>query len=334
MNELDLKIIYELQKDPRKLNTDLAHELGISEASVRRRIAALIKSRTLFPTAIPNTTRLGYKTRAFIGLQVELSKVDDVVDRLVSYKELQSVAVCSGSLDISTYGLFRSNVHLAEFISTELVGIEGIVGIESMIELKCLKLTYGRLPEREPQEGRSLAEQSAAGKSRSDGRGGSGDAQLRMDKLGSRLIMELQRNSRRSNRQLARVLGVSEATVRRRISEYAESHLIELTAIPDANKVGLTSWAYLNLRVELPQLTAVAQRLAAYPDVHYVGICSGSYHLLVSVIFDSPFKLSQFITEELGRIDGIIRTDTLVQLRYEKRTFGWLDSSTPPFFFP
>jgi Lrp/AsnC family transcriptional regulator for asnA, asnC and gidA len=236
-------------------------------------------------------------------------------------------------MDISIYGLFKSNVQLAEFISTELVSIDGIVNIESMIELKCLKLTYGRLQEREPQESHGPIVKGEAGKSRGD-RGSAPKKTIdKMDKFGNRLIMELQRNSRRSNRQLARVLGVSEATVRRRINEFVESKLIELTAVPDATKVGLTSWAYLNLRVELPQLADVAQKLVKYPDVHYVGICSGSYHLLVSVIFDSPVKLSQFITEELGKIEGIIRTDTVVQLRYEKRTFGWLDSSTPPFFY-
>ena len=42
-----------------------------------------------------------------------------------------------------------------------------------------------------------------------------------MDQIDYNLIVELQKDSRRSNRQLARLLGISEATVRRRIKDLA-----------------------------------------------------------------------------------------------------------------
>jgi Lrp/AsnC family transcriptional regulator for asnA, asnC and gidA len=147
-----------------------------------------------------------------------------------------------------------------------------------------------------------------------------------MDAIDYNLILELQKDSRRSNRQLARLLGVSEATVRRRIKDLVDSHTIELTAVPDPSMVGMTMWGFMGLQVELSQVDAVADQLASYPEVQYVGICSGSYQILISVMFRSPERLALFITNELARIPGMIRTDTLVSLRSLKRTLGWLQA--------
>ena len=145
-----------------------------------------------------------------------------------------------------------------------------------------------------------------------------------MDAIDYSLILELQKDSRRSNRQLARLLGVSEATVRRRIKDLVDSHTIELTAVPDPAMVGMTMWGFMGLQVEFSQVDAVAEHLASYPEVHYVGICSGSNQILISVMFQSPERLSRFITNELARIPGMIRTDTLLSLKVVKRTLGWL----------
>jgi len=145
-----------------------------------------------------------------------------------------------------------------------------------------------------------------------------------MDAIDYNLILELQKDSRRSNRQLARLLGVSEATVRRRIRDLVDSHTIVLTAIPDPSMVGMTMWGLMGLQVELSQVDAVAEHLTSYPEVYYVGICSGSYQILISVMFRSAERLAEFITNELAGVPGMIRTDTLISLKAVKRTFGWL----------
>jgi Lrp/AsnC family transcriptional regulator for asnA, asnC and gidA len=150
-----------------------------------------------------------------------------------------------------------------------------------------------------------------------------------MDDIDYNLIVELQKDSRRSNRQLARLLGISEATVRRRIKDLVDTHTIELTAIPDPYKIGITIFGFMGLQVELSQVDAVAERLARYPEVQYVGICSGTNQILISLMLHSPERLSEFITTELSRIPGVIRTDTLINLKYLKRTFGWLQPRTP-----
>ena len=66
-----------------------------------------------------------------------------------------------------------------------------------------------------------------------------------------RLIAELVKNSRRSDRELAKVLGTSQPTVtrvRRRLEK--EGYLREYTVIPDFNKVGFQLAAFILVRMK------------------------------------------------------------------------------------
>ena len=66
-----------------------------------------------------------------------------------------------------------------------------------------------------------------------------------------RLIAELVKNSRRSDRELAKVLRASQPTVtraRRRLEN--EGYLREYTVIPDFNKVGFQLAAFILVRMK------------------------------------------------------------------------------------
>jgi Lrp/AsnC family transcriptional regulator for asnA, asnC and gidA len=145
-----------------------------------------------------------------------------------------------------------------------------------------------------------------------------------MDQLDYQIMIELQENSRRSNRQIARVIGVSETTVRRRINNLIRAKTIKLAAIPDPVKLGYPTYAFFHLQVDFSEINSAAEALANYPEVLLVSSCSGTRQLIVSAIFRSPSELSDFITEELGKIQGIIRIETIMHLKFIKRTLGWV----------
>ena len=58
IDEIDLRIIEALQLDGRRPFTKLAAELGISEASVRQRVANLINTQVMQIVAITNPIKL------------------------------------------------------------------------------------------------------------------------------------------------------------------------------------------------------------------------------------------------------------------------------------
>ena len=72
-----------------------------------------------------------------------------------------------------------------------------------------------------------------------------------MKNIELRLISELMKNSRRSDRELARVLGVSQPTVSRTIKKLEkEGYIREYTMIPDFSKLGYEIMGITSLRVE------------------------------------------------------------------------------------
>ena len=146
MDVLDYLIIFELQKNPRKTNVDLAKQFGVSVANIRRHIAHLVSSETLKITAVPNTSQLGYYTIAFIGLQVEVARITTVAEELKRYHNLHYIGGCSGSVDILIYGFFSSNQELSKFVSTELGGVSGILKIDTLIILESFKVDLGLQP--------------------------------------------------------------------------------------------------------------------------------------------------------------------------------------------
>ncbi len=69
IDEIDQKIIDALQIDGRRPFTKLAAELGISEASVRQRVANLINTRVMQIVAITNPVKLGFSHASMIGIR-------------------------------------------------------------------------------------------------------------------------------------------------------------------------------------------------------------------------------------------------------------------------
>ena len=66
-----------------------------------------------------------------------------------------------------------------------------------------------------------------------------------------RLVAELMRNSRRSDRELAKVLGISQPTVSRAIKKLEEQGIIkEYTMIPDFNRLGYKILALTFVKVK------------------------------------------------------------------------------------
>jgi DNA-binding Lrp family transcriptional regulator len=72
-----------------------------------------------------------------------------------------------------------------------------------------------------------------------------------MKNIELRLISELMKNSRRSDRELAKALGVSQPTVSRTIKRLEEEGYIkEYTMIPDFSKLGYEIMGITSLNVE------------------------------------------------------------------------------------
>lgn len=139
-----------------------------------------------------------------------------------------------------------------------------------------------------------------------------------LDNLDQRIIQELEENGRRSNVDLARMLGTAESTVRNRIKDLLKKNILRIAAIPNPYKLGYGFITVMGLQVRMADLHKVGEMLAQKPNIYYLAFVTGRYDLLAIVMCRTPEELSSFIKEHISSISSILRTETFVNLEVIK----------------
>lgn len=143
-----------------------------------------------------------------------------------------------------------------------------------------------------------------------------------MDELDRKIIALLQVDGRASNAKIAREVGVSEGTVRRRLRRLIQDDVVKVIAVPNLEKMGYATTALIGLQTSPGRSDSVAQALARLEEVHYVAITTGAYDIFVWAGLESAEALGTFLHNKVGSIDAVQRTETFVNLSIKKRTYG------------
>jgi Lrp/AsnC family transcriptional regulator for asnA, asnC and gidA len=121
--------------------------------------------------------------------------------------------------------------------------------------------------------------------------------------------------------ELAGNVGISEVTARKRFRRLQDETAVQVVAVVDPFLVGIESPAFVGVKVERSRIDEVAQKLAAYPIVRYVGAATGNAHLIVEVMTSNNHELAEFLLEEVGAMEGVIDTETSIILKVYKQTW-------------
>jgi len=143
-----------------------------------------------------------------------------------------------------------------------------------------------------------------------------------VDQLDRKIIEILQADGRASHAKMARDLGVSEGTVRRRLSKLLHERVISVIAIAEPEQMGYHTSAFIGLQVEPSRVEAIASELAILPETEHVAITTGSYDIFIWVNLASSEALAAFLHHKVGTINGVRQTETFVSLETRKRTAG------------
>jgi DNA-binding Lrp family transcriptional regulator len=140
-----------------------------------------------------------------------------------------------------------------------------------------------------------------------------------MDFLDTQIIELLIKDANVSSTSLAEQLNISSSTVRRRIKDLLEKEIIRITAVPNLEKFGLPVVAFISFEVSHEKIKSVLNELSKHPRAAWVGTTSGLFNVRTVWWLHSTEELYGIIESEIGRIDGILRTETSICLQIEKR---------------
>ena len=142
LDQIDCQMIELLQKDGRISNTDIAREIGLSEATVRTRLNRLIKDEFIQIVAVSNPIKLGFKIVGNIRIHVEIKKMDRIIKELKNLKPLWFIVQTTGGTGIDTEFVVKSLDELNGLIFEKINKIDGIVRTETALYLNFIKRQY------------------------------------------------------------------------------------------------------------------------------------------------------------------------------------------------
>ena len=143
-----------------------------------------------------------------------------------------------------------------------------------------------------------------------------------MDKLDTKIIEILQKDGRAPNAMIARDVGVSEGTVRRRLKQLVKNKYIKVVAIPDPQKMGYSSEALIGIRVDPDKVDQVCTVLNDLNETNWMAVTTGSFDIFVWVTLRSAKALGVFLRATIGTIPGVRSTETFVNLSNNSRGSG------------
>lgn len=143
LDDLDRTIIALLSEDGRLSASEIAGKIGgVSERTVRNRIAALLQSRMIMIGAIPDPTAMGREVQADIMFEIEPGKVDDVAIALGEFDEVGYLAATAGRFNLTAAVFVETHAALLDFCETVVGRIPGVRRVEPCIILRMYK-TFG-----------------------------------------------------------------------------------------------------------------------------------------------------------------------------------------------
>jgi Lrp/AsnC family transcriptional regulator for asnA, asnC and gidA len=140
LDETDVKILGILEKDGRRSFTDIAQELGLNEATVRKRVSALQKELVIKKfTVVVDHAKVGMKTVAVVGIEVDPACLLEAAQSLCEFKEIRCVATSSGDHMIMTEIWTKDGRELTRLISEKILALDGVKRVCPAILLEKLK---------------------------------------------------------------------------------------------------------------------------------------------------------------------------------------------------
>lgn len=137
LDNLDMKLLYELTKDGSISVPNLSKKLGINASVLYSRIKRLTKKKLIKKfTIIVDETQLGIGVKATIGINRDPKLKDAIHRQLLQTPEIVSISEVTGRFDIMV-GVHAENLEKLHNIVIDKIGkIDGIQSTETFVELQ------------------------------------------------------------------------------------------------------------------------------------------------------------------------------------------------------
>lgn len=139
VDEFDINIIKELEKDGRMAYSAIAANLKISNTMVHQRINRLMEQGILTGIKpVINEKKVGYDWGSFTGITLNKDQDSDrIIEELKKIPEITECYYITGSFTLYIKIIARDHEHMRKVLYEKIDNIPGIAKTDSIIELGC-----------------------------------------------------------------------------------------------------------------------------------------------------------------------------------------------------
>ncbi len=134
---------------------------------------------------------------------------------------------------------------------------------------------------------------------------------MKIDNLNISIIRHLQ-EGRKSYKLIAEDLGVSENTVRSRVSKLEEEGVLEIVGLVNPESVPRHRVVMVGVKLTTMNLVKKGEEFSRVRGVVSVSVVTGRFDLILVVLLKEGFGLLEFYTEEVSRLEGVQSVETFV----------------------
>ena len=147
----------------------------------------------------------------------------------------------------------------------------------------------------------------------------------KIDAIDAQIISLLNEDGRMPAAEIARQLGdITPRTVGYRIEGLIQRGIVTVRAVVNPKALGYEVLADVLIETDPGRVKAVASILATFEAVTYVACATGDQDISIQVVTDSNEALFDFVTEQIGIIPGVRRTQTHILPFKMKDIDRWL----------
>ena len=144
-----------------------------------------------------------------------------------------------------------------------------------------------------------------------------------LDSVDCQMIELLQKDGRISNTEIAKRIGISEATVRTRLNRLIDEEFIQIVAVSNPIKLGFDIVGNIRIHVDIKKMDKIIKELKKLKPLWFIVQTTGGTGIDTEFVAKSLDELNELIFEKINKIDGIIKTETSLFLKYIKRQYDW-----------
>ncbi len=146
----------------------------------------------------------------------------------------------------------------------------------------------------------------------------------KIDDLDVKILSELAKDASVSVPRLSKKINVNASVVYSRIKRLVKKGLIKkFTIVINDEALGFNVKALTGINMDSKLRDNVLNELFKIPEVREVSEVTGRFDILVTMNAHSLDEMHQIISEKIGRVEGVQKTETFIEMRKTVRDIAY-----------